>query len=129
MDPPAEQDGCVIEGSTSGWLTVSVDEAVSPPPGVGLSTVMALIPPDEISAASMVAEISVELTKLVALDEPSILTTDDELKFDPCTVSVKSDPPAQMNTGSMLVSVGTGLEISNPLLVPSDNPEVLALRV
>jgi hypothetical protein len=96
--------------------TLKVCEFDSPPPGVGLKTVIANVPNDVTSLAGMAAVTCELLTSVVVRAEPANRTTEDELKFDPFTVSVNAPEPEATLVGEMLVVVGTGLLTVNDAL-------------
>ena len=90
-------------------LIVKVWEFDSPPPGVGLNTVIGKTPSEAMSEAGMAAVRVVEFTNVVVRSEPLNLTTEEDMNSVPETVIVNSESPTVFPVGSMLVVVGTGL--------------------
>lgn len=91
-----------------GLLIVNVTGEEVPPPGVGVKTVTAAVPPEVISEARTEAFRVVELTKLVVRLLPFQRTMLPLTKFVPVTVSVKAAEPEVTASGLSVVSVGTG---------------------
>ena len=101
-----------------------------PPPGTGLYTVILYIPGAAISDEKIVAVMLVSFTKLVTLFDPLNRTTDEALKFEPFTASIKVPPPVLIHPGEMVVEDGTGLFTMNELLVPvCELPVLVAVTV
>ena len=103
-------------------FTVKVCALLTPPPGVGLNTVIcAVVVGAVISLAGIVAVSCVELAKTVVRSDPLRRTTDAETKFVPLTVIVNCASPTVLELGDMPVVVGTGLRTcmtgDNPMLV------------
>jgi hypothetical protein len=93
-----------------GLFTVSVWAFDVPPPGVGLNTVMLLVPAVVRSLAGIVAVSCVELTKVVVLAVPPRRTIDAPFtKPLPLTISVKAVSPTVLLTGEILEVTGDGL--------------------
>src|SRR3989338_282678 len=90
-------------------LIVKVWEFDSPPPGVGLNTVIGKVPSEVMSEEGMVAVRVVEFTNVVVRSEPLNFTTEEDMNSVPETVIVNSESPTVFPVGSMLVVVGTGL--------------------
>ncbi|HAM95774.1 TPA: hypothetical protein DCP81_02410, partial [Candidatus Azambacteria bacterium] len=88
---------------------MKVWEFDSPPPGVGLNTVIGKVPSEAMSEAGMAAVRVVEFTNVVVRSEPLNLTTEEDMNSVPETVMVNSESPTVFPVGSMLVVVGTGL--------------------
>jgi hypothetical protein len=108
--PPA--DALVGESEEivgTGLLTANAELADTPPPGAGFVTVTLNDPAVAISVAVIAAVNWEALTKVVVAAVPLKFTTDDELKFEPFTVSVNVLPPAKAFVGDSEVIVGTGL--------------------
>ena len=84
-----------------------------PPPGDGLTTVTLAVPAVAMSAAVIVAVISVSLTKVVVRFEPFHCTWLLATKFVPFTVKVNDPPPAVALGGESDLVVGIGLSIVN----------------
>ena len=97
----------------AGLLIVSVCEFDVPPPGAEFTTVIEAVPAVAISEARIVAVSVVLEMNVVARPEPLKSTVDEATKFVPFTVRVKSEPPASVEVGEMLVVVGTGFRIVN----------------
>lgn len=93
----------------AGLETVKVLDPDMPPPGVGLKTVTAEVPPPETSEALTDAVTWVLLTKLVGRSEPFHLTTQPLTKLVPFTVRVKAAEPAVAEVGDRLDTAGAGL--------------------
>lgn len=62
-----------------------------------------------ISGLVIVAVNWVLLLNVVVRGRPFQFTVEDEIKFDPLTVSVKVPPPAEVLVGEIVVMLGTGL--------------------
>src|SRR5918996_1307671 len=83
-----------------------------PPPGEGVRTVTCAVPTAATSPAPIVARSCVALTYVVARALPFHRTTDDDTKLVPLTVSVTPAPPAVVEAGDSVPSVGAGLVIA-----------------
>jgi hypothetical protein len=108
--PPA--DALVGESEAivgTGLFTANAELADVPPPGAGFVTVTLNDPAVAISTAVIAAVNCDALTKVVVAAVPLKFTTEDELKFEPFTVSVNVLPPAKAFVGDSEVIVGTGL--------------------
>jgi len=81
-----------------------------PPPGAGLVTITARLPVEAMLAAGMTAVNRVELTNVVAGDDPPKLTIEAATKLVPFIVSVKAAPPAIVLFGEIVAIVGVGLD-------------------
>src|SRR5215204_3057056 len=105
---PSMQIRTLLHTSAAAIVNVSagVDE---PPPGVVLNTVTFAVPAEATSLARIDAVRCVESTKVVVRAEPFQRTTDEAMKFDPSTASVKALAPAVVCDGRIAVVVGTGL--------------------
>jgi hypothetical protein len=79
-----------------------------PPPGAGVMTVTAAVPPVAISADGICAVIWVALTKVVVRGDPFQFSTDVATKSVPFAVSVNALPPGPTVVGLIEVSVGAG---------------------
>ena len=79
-----------------------------PPPGAGVTTVIATEPAVAMSPAVMLARSSVPLTNVVERMPPSQRTTDDGTKPLPFTMSVNAGPPATAVLGLRVPTTGTG---------------------
>jgi hypothetical protein len=100
---------CVVGvGVTEKSVIVKLIAAVVPPPGVGVNTVIAAVPPVEMSAAVIAAVKEVALTKVVVRALPFTCATELLTKFVPVKVIVNPAPPALIIFGEIAVSVGTG---------------------
>ena len=120
--PPARTvagEIAVIAGST-GRLTV----LETPPPGVGLKTVICKFTRLTRSVLGMIAVSWVELTKVVVRALPLTRTMEPVTNLEPLTVSVKLVPPCGAFGGERLVIAGTGL-----LTVRFTEPDVPPLGV
>ena len=82
--------------------------AVTPPPGVGVNTVTGTIPPVAMRLAGTVAVNCVELTNTVAKSWPLQRILELATKFVPVAVKVNAGPPALVELGLMVLSVGAG---------------------
>src|SRR5947208_896772 len=87
---------------------VNVTALDVPPPGAGVNTVIAWVPPSERSAAPSVVTSDVALTNVVARLAPSTRITEFAAKFVPVAVNVNALGPTAMLVGVMLVNTGTG---------------------
>src|SRR5438477_12652994 len=85
-----------------GPVTASVAEHDVPPPGDGVTTVIACVPPDTRSVGSSSAANDVAETNVVVRDVPSTCTTDVPTKFVPVTLSVNAGPPEAIVVGLTL---------------------------
>lgn len=106
---------------------------VVPPPGVGVTTVIAAVPPAAISAAVIAAVSWVALTNVVTRGLPLIFATDELMKLVPVSVSVNAAPPELTVAGEIEVSVGTGfaaviVNVNVFEVVPVGPPEVIRER-
>lgn len=88
-------------------------------------TVTEAVPPAAISAAVMRAVNWVLFTKVVVRIEPFQRTVDEDMKFDPLTVSVKVPPPAPALEGEREVRLGTGLLVTGVLPPPPPPPQAV----
>jgi len=77
---------------------------------VGLETVTATLPADEISEAGTSAVREVDETKVVVKDVPPKRATEVGTKLDPVRVIVNEAPPARPVAGEIDASDGTGFE-------------------
>jgi len=112
--PPAVVEvGEMLVVVGTGLFIVSVCEPEVPPPGPGLTTVIRSVPPTAMSAAGTVMVTVVLETNVVAKGTPLKSTVEEPLKLAPVMVSVKDDPPADVEVGLIPVVVGTGLLIVN----------------
>lgn len=104
----------------AGFETVKLLDPDKPPPGLGLKTVTAEVPPAAMSEALIRAVTCELLTKVVVRSEPFHLTTQPLTKLVPLTVSVKPAAPAVAEDGERPETVGTGLltEKFCELLIP-----------
>lgn len=91
-----------------GLLIVNVTGDEVPPPGVGVNTVIAAVPPEVMSDAGIDAVSVVELTKLVVRLFPFHRTVLPFTKFVPVAVSVNAAEPDVTVSGFSVVSDGTG---------------------
>ena len=97
--------GLVTEKS----VMVRFTAVVVPPPGVGVTTVIAAVPDAAISAAVIAAVNCVALTNVVARGLPLIFATDELMKLVPVSVKVNAAPPElTVAIKAIEVSVGTG---------------------
>ena len=94
----------------TGLLTVKVNAADVPPPGVGLKTVLREpFPPEQCRCRECLFR-TVLLTKVVVRLCPfPHCTLEVATKFVPVTFKVKAPPPAIVLEGVRVVAVGTGL--------------------
>ncbi len=100
---------CVVGvGVTEKSVIVKLIAAVVPPPGVGVNTVIAAVPPVAMSAAVIAAVNEVALTNVVTRALPFTCATELLTKFVPVNVIVNPLPPAAIKLGEIAVSVGTG---------------------
>src|SRR5207244_11993937 len=81
----------------------------SPPPGVGLKTVMVGVPAATTSAALICAVSWVLLTKVVGRSTPFHLTTDALMKSLPFTVNANAASPAVLFAGEIAEITGNGV--------------------
>src|SRR4029453_19092787 len=93
----------------TGLLIAKLKAFEAPPPGDGLKTLMLAAPAVVMSVAGIRAVNCVLLTKFDGRAFPFHLTTEPLTKFEPLTVSMKSEPPTTTAPGLRLVIVGTGL--------------------
>ena len=84
--------------------------ALEAPPGAGLVTITAGVPDEAMLAEGMAAVNCVELTNVVAGDEPPKLTIESATKLVPLIVSVKAAPPAAVLSGEIEVIFGVVLD-------------------
>lgn len=96
--------GLVTEKS----VIVRFTALVVPPPGVGVTTVIAAVPEVVRSAAVIAAVNCVALTNVVARGLPLNCATDELMKLVPLSVNVNAAPPELTVVGEIEVSVGTG---------------------
>jgi hypothetical protein len=80
-----------------------------PPPGAGLNTVMAAMPPPARSAAGTVALRELSVENVVAIAVPFQHTCDPLTKAEPETAIESCAAPAVVVTGATLLMVGTAL--------------------
>src|SRR4030065_732600 len=117
--PPPETGG-------GGFTVVKVTTFAVPPPGAVFTTVTLAVLATAMSAALMVAVSRVKETNVVVRVAPFQRTTDELTKPVPSTVSTKSPPPAGLESGLMLESVGAGLFTTVVavalLLAPTESP-------
>jgi hypothetical protein len=100
---------CVVGvGVTEKSVIVKLIAAVVPPPGVGVNTVIAAVPPVAMSAAVIAAVNEVALTNVVTRALPFTCATELLTKFVPVNVIVNPLPSAAIKLGEIAVSVGTG---------------------
>ncbi len=95
----------------TGLSTVKTSAFEAPPPGAGLPTVIAGVPPARISALGTVALILVEEAYVVASALPFQRTVEAGRKDPPATVRVKLALPAALLVGEMKTILGVGLSI------------------
>jgi len=93
----------------TGLFTVKVWAFEVPPPGVGLTTVIANVPPVTRSAVKTKAVTVEDDTKDVARGLPSNWTVEDATNPVPVTVMTKTGSPAVFVFGEIELVVGTGL--------------------
>ena len=96
-----------------GLLIVKVSADVSPPPGVGFTTVTFALPAVAIFAASMLAVSWVTLFRVVVRAIPFQWIATFGTKLAPLTVRVNTEPPAVAEEGIRVVKLGGGLMIVN----------------
>src|SRR5262249_32322732 len=89
--------------STSNCMVLEV-----PPPGAGVSTVMAVTPADTIWAAGTWAVSWLALTNCVGRAVDPQYTVEADANPDPVTVSAKAAPAALVNAGERRVRAGRG---------------------
>jgi hypothetical protein len=89
-------------------VIVNVIAAEVPPPGVGVTTVTAAVPPLAMSLAGIWAVSCVALANVVDTGVPFQFTTDAETKLDPFAVKVNPLPPGAAVVGLIEVSAGAG---------------------
>jgi hypothetical protein len=92
----------------TGLLIVKVRGLDVPPPGAGVETVTDAVPPIAMSAAVIAACRLVPDTNVVVRALPFHSTVEDEIKFEPETVRVKSGPPANAVLGVRALTDGAG---------------------
>src|SRR5438128_514714 len=102
-----------------GPVTVRVNALDSPPPGAGVKTVIAAVPPVARSAAVIGAVTCVADPNVVVRARPLTWTTDAATKPVPVTVSVNAGLPAARLAGFSVAIVGTGLATVTIALVAS----------
>lgn len=95
-----------------------------PPPGVDVKTVIGYVPVVVKSLAGIRAVSCVLPMNVVVLFAPLKRTTDVETKFVPFTVIVNPDSPSVLEFGEIFKVAGTGLLMTNALLVPLTDPPV-----
>lgn len=95
------------------------------PPPTGLNTITAEVPVEVMLAAGIAAVSCVELTNVVAGDEPPKLTVESATKLVPLMVSVKFPPPATALFGEIEVIVGAdgGGGLLTDWLEPPPHPD------
>ena len=107
--PASAVFGLMLVSVGAGLVMVKVCGADVPPPGPGVTTVIAGVPAVVRSAAGMTAVNVVSLTKVVASGVASKSAVELLRKPSPVSVMVVSELPTNVKFGLMLVSVGTGL--------------------
>ena len=99
--------------------TVRLRAPESPPPGPGVNTVTLRLPGEARSEAGIAAVSWFVLVKPVARSAPSRRTTEQGVKSEPLTVSVKAGSPACFELGSISAAAGAGrTEVTAKLLPP-----------
>src|SRR4029453_10687307 len=93
------------------WMDRLVGADV-PPPGVGVTTVMATRPGVAVSLAGIAAVSVVELPNVVGRLTPFHCTTEDATKLTPVTVRVNAAAPAVAVLGVRPLTVGAGFRIA-----------------
>lgn len=93
----------------AGFRIVKVCEPDVPPPGAGVVTVTEAVPAIVMSELRMVAVIVVVEMNVVARGPPFHSTVEDEMNPVPVSVSVNPAPPAVVEVGDSVISVGAGL--------------------
>ena len=109
--------GLVTEKS----VMVRFTPLVVPPPGVGVTTVIAAVPDAAISATVIAAVNCVALTNVVARGLPLKFATDVLTKFVPVSVRVNAAAPALTVAGAIDVSVGTGFPALIVKVIPLES--------
>lgn len=128
--PPAVAEfGLSVVMAGVGLLMVKVRELALPPPGAGLFTVTLAVPAAAMSLAGIAAVNCVALTKVVVRRFPFHQTVDALTNPLPLTVSVNAAPPAVVELGFKLVSVGKGLLMVKVAAVEVPPPGVGLLTV
>jgi hypothetical protein len=99
--PPATAELGLTDSTVgAGLLIVSVNAVLDvPPPGAGVEMVTIAVPAVPMSAAVIAACTLVLETKVVGRELPFHSTIEDDIKFDPVTISVKAAPPATAELG------------------------------
>jgi len=111
-----------MAGTGLALLIVKVEPPDVPPPGVGLLTVMLVLPAAARSEAGTAALNWVGLTYVVESAAPFQFTVDADTKLLPSTVSVKDAPPAVALAGASDETVGTGLALVTTMGDAADVP-------
>jgi hypothetical protein len=100
------------ELTTGTAVTLRVAALDTPPPGVGLKTVMLNVPAFATSAAEILAVSCVPLTKVVVRSAPFQRTIDPLTNPVPFTVKVKAAAPRERIDGEIVDIVGAGLGVT-----------------
>jgi hypothetical protein len=110
---PAKVDVGVMEVVAGAGFSVAVTVKFSlpdvPPPGAGFTTTTGKVPVAATSLVGIAAISSVDETTVVVTAAPLKSIVDPNMKFVPCTASVKPGLPAGVEVGAIEVTVGTGL--------------------
>jgi hypothetical protein len=108
-DPATTLAGSTAAITGGGLLMVKLADAELPPPGAGLKTVIAAVPPSARSVAGTVALSEVSVENVVASAVPFQRTADPLTKPVPETAIESCAAPAVVVTGVTLLMVGTAL--------------------
>jgi hypothetical protein len=108
-DPATTLAGSTAAITGGGLLTAKLAAAELPPPGAGLNTVIAAVPPSARSVAGTVALRELSVENVVASAVPFQRTADPLTKPVPETAIESCAAPAVVVTGVTLLMVGTAL--------------------
>jgi hypothetical protein len=95
---------------------------VTPPPGVGLETVILYIPAANKSEVYSVVVSVVEFMYVVVRAAPFILMTEVVTKFVPFAVRVNCPPPFAAEVGEIVLRVGAGLTVITVKILAAEVP-------
>jgi hypothetical protein len=101
---------------------VKICPLVTPPPGVGLETVILYIPATNKSEVYRVVVSVVEFIYVVVRAAPFILITEVGTKFVPLAVRVNCPPPFAAETGEIVLRVGAGFTVITVKILVAEIP-------
>jgi hypothetical protein len=107
-EPPTTALGLSEVSVGTGLLIVKVSALEVPPPGAGLDTVTEAVPAVAMSAAVIEACRLVPDANVVGRALPFHSTVEEEMKFEPVTVTVNAGPPAIVLFGARELTDGAG---------------------